>query len=323
CVFNIEQIHNVPNLMGLPSGFNAIYTFGEQGKHLGGALLKMTVNGEPITFNIYQAHIHRKESIERYLKRRPKANEILFCNHLSDYLRQLCHDSNINYADDSGNVRVMTGNICIFIGNRPPIKQDKSHQFMTIGIMKCLFALFAEKDLINETYANIASKADISVGMVTKAMKYLIENNHIVKNKRQRRFLDELELRYEWLKNYDRILARYHQLTTYPPVDNWEDILLQPGDVWGGEVAAAQLTKYNRPHEMLLFSRHQPVKYSIGHKELPPLKVVKPFWGESLKIGKSALALLTMAELLLSKDERNREVAYLINDKHVKFNQLP
>lgn len=217
----------------------------------------------------------------------------------------------------------MTGNICIFIGNRPPIKQDKSHQFMTIGIMKCLFALFAEKDLINETYANIASKADISVGMVTKAMKYLIENNHIVKNKRQRRFLDELELRYEWLKNYDRILARYHQLTTYPPVDNWEDILLQPGDVWGGEVAAAQLTKYNRPHEMLLFSRHQPVKYSIGHKELPPLKVVKPFWGESLKIGKSALALLTMAELLLSKDERNREVAYLINDKHVKFNQLP
>lgn len=309
--------------MGLPSGFNAIYTFGEQGKHLGGALLKMTVNGEPITFNIYQAHIHRKESIERYLKRRPKANEILFCNHLSDYLRQLCHDSNINYADDSGNVRVMTGNICIFIGNRPPIKQDKSHQFMTIGIMKCLFALFAEKDLINETYANIASKADISVGMVTKAMKYLIENNHIVKNKRQRRFLDELELRYEWLKNYDRILARYHQLTTYPPVDNWEDILLQPGDVWGGEVAAAQLTKYNRPHEMLLFSRHQPVKYSIGHKELPPLKVVKPFWGESLKIGKSALALLTMAELLLSKDERNREVAYLINDKHVKFNQLP
>ena len=319
----MEQIHNVPNLMGLPSEFNAIYTFGESGKHLGGALLKMTVNGESITFNIYQAHIHRKESIEHYLKRRPKANEILFCNHLSDYLRQLCHDSNINYADDSGNVRVMTGNICIFIGNRPPIKQDKSHQFMTIGIMKCLFALFAEKNLINETYANIASKADISVGMVTKAMKYLIENNHIVKNKRQRRFLDELELRYEWLKNYDHILARYHQMTTYPPVDNWEDILLQPGDVWGGEVAAAQLTKYNRPHEMLLFSRHQPVKYTIGHKDLPPLKVIKPFWGESLKIGKSALALLTMAELLLSKDERNREVAYLINDKHVKFNQLP
>ncbi len=319
----MEQIHNVPNLMGLPSEFNAIYTFGEPGKHLGGALLKMTVNGESITFNIYQAHIHRKESIEHYLKRRPKANEILFCNHLSDYLRQLCHDSNINYADDSGNVRVMTGNICIFIGNRPPIKQDKSHQFMTIGIMKCLFALFAEKNLINETYANIASKADISVGMVTKAMKYLIENNHIVKNKRQRRFLDELELRYEWLKNYDHILARYHQLTAYPPVDNWEDILLQPGDVWGGEVAAAQLTKYNRPHEMLLFSRHQPVKYTIGHKDLPPLKVIKPFWGESLKIGKSALALLTMAELLLSKDERNREVAYLINDKHVKFNQLP
>ncbi|MFV0574188.1 MAG: type IV toxin-antitoxin system AbiEi family antitoxin, partial [Vibrio sp.] len=158
---------------------------------------------------------------------------------------------------------------------------------------------------------------------VTKAMKYLIENNHIVKNKRQRRFLHEPELRYEWLKNYDHILARYHQLTTYPPVDNWEDILLQPGDVWGGEVAAAQLTKYNRPNEMLLFSRHQPVKYFIGHKELPPLKVVKPFWGESLKIGKSALALLTMAELLLSKDGRNREVAYLINDKLVKFNQLP
>ena len=319
----MEQIHNVPNLMGLPSEFNAIYTFGESGKHLGGALLKMTVNGESITFNIYQAHIHRKESIEHYLKRRPKANEILFCNHLSDYLRQLCHDSNINYADDSGNVRVMTGNICIFIGNRPPIKQDKSHQFMTIGIMKCLFALFAEKNLINETYANIASKADISVGMVTKAMKYLIENNHIVKNKRQRRFLHEPELRYEWLKSYHHNLARYHQMTTYPPVDNWEDILLQPGDVWGGEVAAAQLTKYNRPHEMLLFSRHQPVKYTIGHKDLPPLKVIKPFWGESLKIGKSALALLTMAELLLSKDERNREVAYLINDKHVKFNQLP
>ena len=319
-VFTMIQLHNEPNLIGLPSEFNAVYTLGEMG---GRPQLKMTVNGQPITFNIFYAHIHRKESIKIYLKRRPKANDILFCNHLSDYLRQLCHDSNINYADDSGNVRVMTGDICILIGNRPPIKQNKSHQFMTIGIMKCLFALFAEKDLINETYANIASKADISVGMVTKAMKYLIENNHIVKNKRQRRFLNEPELRYEWLKSYGHILAHYHQVTTYPPVDNWKDILLQPGDVWGGEVAATQLTKYNHPHELLLFSRHQPVKYSIGHKELPPLKVIKPFWGKSLKIGQPALALLTIAELLLSKDARNREVAYLINDKYGEFHTLP
>ncbi|WP_331253299.1 type IV toxin-antitoxin system AbiEi family antitoxin [Vibrio anguillarum] len=50
---------------------------------------------------------------------------------------------------------------------------------------------------------------------------------------------------------------------------------------------------------------------------------MKPFWGESLKIGQPALALLTMAELLLSKDARNREVAYLINDKYGEFNTLP
>ncbi|MBT2916676.1 hypothetical protein AA407_20485, partial [Vibrio anguillarum] len=93
-VFTMMQLHNEPNLIGLPSEFNAVYTLGEMG---GRPQLKMTVNGQPITFNIFYAHIHRKESIKSYLKRRPKANDILFCNHLSDYLRQLCHDSNINY----------------------------------------------------------------------------------------------------------------------------------------------------------------------------------------------------------------------------------
>ncbi len=315
----MKRIHNISNIAGFRPDLNPVYEFGDKEEQQ----LHITVNGQPIVFNVFLAQIHRKESIESYLKKRPKANDILFCNHLTDYLRQLCHESKINYADDSGNARISTDGIYISIEGRPQRRQEKPSQFMSIGVMKCLFAFFAEKGLINETYANIASKANISVGMVAKAMKYLIENNHIAKTKRQRRFLNEPVLQYEWLNSYGHILARHHQITTYPPLTDWKDISLQPGDVWGGEVAAAQLTKYNRPYEILLFSRHQQIKYPIGHRELPPLKVVKPFWGATLTIGKPALALLTIAELIISKDGRNRELAYLINDKHLKLNQLP
>ena len=197
---------------------------------------------------------------------------------------------------------------------------------MTTGIVKCLFAFFAEPTLLNAPYTLIAEQADISLGMINKTMNFLTSHKHIALQSTQRRFLDIQNLQYEWLNSYLEKVAPKIPFISWPPPENWENITLGQGDLWTGEVAATQLTDYLIPQEFMLFTQNmRPEKYSVSknRNSTSVLNVKKAFWGKELNISQNAFALLTVAELLLSKDGRNREVAEMINDKYLHLTKLP
>ena len=267
--------------------------------------------------------IHRKESLVHYSHAHSNKQRILVCNPLSTYLRDICTELNVNYIDESGNIRITDDSTYILIQGQKAVA-SKAIATMTTGIVKCLFAFFAEPALLNAPYTLIAERADISLGMVNKTMSFLLKNKHIAQQSTQRRFLDIQNLQYEWLLSYLQKVALKIPAITCPQPEHWENVPLAKGDLWAGEVAATQLTEYLIPQALLLFAQNlRPEKYPISKNQNSKLQMKKAFWGKELNISQNAFALLTIAELLLSKDGRNREVAEMINDKYLHLTKLP
>ena len=155
-------------------------------------------------------------------------------------------------------------------------------------------------------------------------MTFLIENKHIAHQSTPRRFLDVQTLQYEWLISYQQKVAPKIPSIACPPPENWESVPLNAGDIWAGEVAAAQLTNYLIPQDYLLFTQSmRPEKYPISKNHNAKLRMKKAFWGKALSISQNAFALLTVAELLSSNDGRNRELAEMINDQYLHLTKLP
>ncbi|GAB1077219.1 MAG: hypothetical protein SAqTSB_33560 [Shewanella algae] len=311
----------------LPKELQAKLKASHTNQESGDTKLEFIFKGQAYAFHVECKLIHRKESLQHFLNQHNDITPLLVCNPLSDFLRDYCHEQNINYIDAAGNARIVDSGLYILLqGNKHAPRQAHAPK-ISIGIMKCLFALLVESDLLTRPYSEIAQKADISLGMVSKAIGYLIDNKHIPAKKSERRFLDKQTLIYQWLASYSTTLRPKLKMVQLNTQHSWEALKLQPGDIWGGEVAASTLTDYLVPEQWLLFTRY-PIQQKIREYRARPaadgnLTVAAPFWGESLKINQFTTALLSTAELLASQDSRNREVAEIINDQYLHLKQLP
>ncbi|PSW21530.1 hypothetical protein C9I98_03345 [Photobacterium sanctipauli] len=291
------------------------------------AELTLEFGGFTRNFHVESKYIHRKETLDHYAKQCDTASTLLFCNPLSDFLRDYCQQQNINYIDAAGNARIVGDGVYVLLqGNAVPPRQP-SVPGMSIGIMKCLFAFFADDELISQPYSKIADRAGISVGMVSKAMGYLTEHQFIPGGKKGRRLLDKTTLAYQWLIAYPTVLKPKLSTLVLEANQHWQKLATEPGDVWIGEVAASQLTDYLEAEQWLLFTQ-QPLQQKIRQYRSRPdpngkLTVANAFWGEALTLNTFANALLSTAELLASQDGRNREVAEILNEQYLHLKQLP
>ncbi|OEE18292.1 hypothetical protein OAY_10210 [Vibrio cyclitrophicus ZF205] len=291
------------------------------------AVIDLRLGGMLSSFYAECKTIHRKESLSHFLARPSVQDRLLICNALSPFLRDYCHQHNISYIDEAGNARIIKPGVYVLIqGNKLKLEQDKK-PVMSIGIMKCLFALLVDDKLLTRPYNEIAHQANISLGMVSKAIHYLISNKYIPEKKANRRLLDKPALIYQWLQSYNSVLRPKTNMMRLASHQYWGELELLPGEFWGGEVAASDLTRYLIPEHALLYT-YLPLQQKIRQYRARPddngnLTVANPFWGKSLDVTPFALALLSTAELLNSQDSRNREAAEIINDRYLHLKQLP
>lgn len=297
-------------------------------EHNGDARLTLGLTTRKYAFRVECKRIHRKESLIQYHNQAEhNDSNLLICNLLSPFLRRYCQELGINYIDEAGNAYIALDDVYIWIQGRLPDAIPSQTASLSPGIAKCLFALFAEEDLLRKTYSEIATKAGISLGMVNKAIQYLIEHKHIPQHKSQRRFLSVESLQYLWLQAYVQVLRPKLEILTVITTHDWTSIGLENDDLWSGEVAAFQQIGYLSPEQGLLFTR-APFQQKLKLYQARPGKdgtliLAHPFWGEKLTLNGRARALLMVAELLASGDDRNREVAGIINDQYLHLKQLP
>jgi hypothetical protein len=106
--------------------------------------------------------------------------------------------------------------------------------------------------------------------------------------------------------------------------DWWKDVdIVGYNACWGGEVAAAKLTKQLKPEKVIIYAPEPPGKLIIEQKlrktTTGDIEILKPFWTFDHEFDAIGIAppLLVYADLLATGDDRNIETAEIIYDNYL------
>lgn len=260
-----------------------------------------------------------------FIKKNEGKYPLLLCHYLSPTLQKYCIENKLNFIDSAGNMFVLTPNYYLNIMGNKNEDAVKNTNGISIGIMKLLFVMLANDRVINYTYRDIAEQAGVSLGMVKKGFDYLESNKLYREGKNGRRFTDIPELYRSWIQAYDSVLRPKIVKMRLSGNIFWKDIKLRPGEYWTGEVAAYELSKgYLQPEMIKIFT---PLPFHERRKDLGlrpdpngDVEFMEAFWGASFQMSHAGYALLTIAELIASQDDRNIETAKIINEQSLHIN---
>ncbi|MCY7296762.1 type IV toxin-antitoxin system AbiEi family antitoxin [Alteromonas sp. a30] len=279
-------------------------------------------------FDVAVKQIHRTSSFNVLLTHAAE-NTLLICNKLSDHLADFAEQHQINFIDEAGNARVFRHDLTLFIsGNKlKPAAPNLVKQKLTFGTAKLIFVLLVDNSALQYSYRKLAKLANISLGMVSKAMSFLESGGYIYRTQSRYGFSNVNTLAALWLSEFSTTLRPKLKGLMLSINQSPNEISLSPLDVWGGEMAGAQLTQNLQPEQLQLFT-FQPIQAVIHQLKAKVdaqgnLWLVPAFWGQDLQLTPYAKALLSAAELIASNDSRNYEIASQINHDYLHIDAFP
>lgn len=232
------------------------------------------------------------------------------------------------FVDAAGNVYLNAPGMFVLITGRKPEKdtivEKPGRAFTTAGV-KVLFALICNPELATAPYREIAAAADVALGALPAVLAALQQTGHLHVMGNKRRLIATRRLLDEWALAYARTLRPKQLLRTLiaPTFEAWRDWNLQNDRAkWGGEPAAALLTKYLQPGVLTLYAERVPAQLMVEHRmttarpndEHNLVEVRKTFWGDIQNADRTDLVprALVYADLLATGDARCIEAAQMI-----------
>ena len=264
-----------------------------------------------------------------YQFRQAQGHPVLITDYVNPKLAFQLKEQNIQFIDTHGNAYLNTFPIYVFVkGNKETIIEKQRtiapRAFHPKGL-KVVFALLCNPGLENETFRQIAAIADVALGTVNAVFKNLQATGYLVdKGRYGRTLLQKTKLLDRWTATYPDTLRPTITIGRYTAKDRywWEDATLPDGYYWGGEIAAAQMTKYLKPEIITIYTRIQPVDLLRQNKirKAPngEIEILHTFWTEALPMQhKIVHPLLVYTDLIATTDARNHETAKMIYDNEL------
>jgi hypothetical protein len=238
------------------------------------------------------------------------------------------------FIDAAGNAYLNASGIFVLITGRRPeqdVAGDKPDRAFTKTGLKTLFAFLCNPDLVAAPYREIAAAADVALGALPAVMAGLQQVGYLHVMGEKRRLVATKRLLDEWALAYARTLRPKHLLRTLvaPTFETWRRWDLRADRAkWGGEAAAALLTKYLEPGVLTLYAQKVPARLMVEHRmttarpndEHHLVEIRKTFWGEGLRSADPADMtphVLVYADLLATGDARCIEAAQIIFEDHL------
>ena len=168
---------------------------------------------------------------------------------------------NLFFVDLAGNAYLKSEELLIWVTGRKDIlrirtERDTRRAFQPTGL-RVIFALLCRPDLVEKGYRTLATAAEVALGTVQWVMRDLREEGYVVaQGRKERRLVDLERLLNEWALGYARDLRQRFLFGRYETkaFDDWKNLELRPHQaVWGGEPAAALLTRYLKPETLTLW----------------------------------------------------------------------
>lgn len=287
----------------------------------------------------WAAHKNIGVLINKYMNLTKGAPGLLVADYINDNMGEKLKEEKINYVDTVGNAFIDIPPVFIYLkGNKnnktKPIPREKT---FTPNELKMIFALLTNTRLLNETYREIADRANIALGNVGPTFEKL-KNIGFVKEQiktKKRAFENTNELFERWVDGYPALRRKYF-LGQYAADDmHWwqhaDDTA--PFEFWfGGEIAGAIYTDLLRPRNAIVYlerkdhhkllQRYRFKNTTDGEYERPVVVLIERFWRNlDFETERLAPPLIAYADLIETGDVRNREAANAIKEKHLAYLQ--
>ena len=279
------------------------------------AIAKTRVNRATVAMEIAQLRPEKQDSI-------------LITGYTTPPLADLMKANGLFFMDTAGNAYIDKPPLFVYIKGNKPAKKTKTtvprRLFKPAGL-KVVFALLNVPDMVSWSYRKIAVTADVALGTVDWTFRDLKEMGFLIEMGKGNRRLTKLSiLMQRWIEAYPDQL-RPKLIIDQFMADNfewWKDAAIADYDAcWGGEVAAANITKQLKPANVTIYSHKIPGKLIIAHKLRKAadgnIEILKPFWKFAHEFTQDGFVppLLVYADLMATGDDRNIKTAGIIYDR--------
>ena len=257
-------------------------------------------------------------------------NGLLVTEYVNPELAEIMRNQGIPFIDGAGNAFINATPLYIFIKGEKPDKAEKAETVKRLfkpGGLKLTFALLNNPGMEKATYRDMAKAAKVALGTVAFAITELKELGFLIDlGKKGRQLLNTERLLRRWIEAYpENLKPKIVQERFRTDTRNWwKD--LQPTDfgvLWGGEIAAAELTGYLKPEKYTVYT-DQPIGkliYRFKFQKDPNgnVEILMPFWAFKWELAEKGLVppLLIYADLVATGDARATEAAEIIYDKYI------
>lgn len=275
------------------------------------------------------------------LKRESNGGLLVITSHVNDRNAGLLKAAGVNFMDVVGNVFLDDGAdlLILVTGRRPPVPEvaiSRSRAFHPSGL-KLLFALLTDRKigdpavhdrpLVSRTYREIEAATGLPHSTVGWIMADLIRQGFVIEPAAgERALIDRKRILEQWVQGYMDRLRPALVVVRYRPakLDWWRDVAPERA-LWSGEVAAAKMTGQLKPGTAVLFgdapSHSFVLRHGLQKDPHGAVEFLRPFWRDARDLGGTSDCvhpLLVYADLLCIDDDRTREVAEIVYDRHLR-----
>lgn len=254
---------------------------------------------------------------------------LLVTNYVNNEAAARLHGGGIQFIDMAGNAYLDQPPLYVLVkGNKPDeeeIIQPAGRLFKGVGL-KIAYLLLCKPELAGKPYRDLARFTNVALGTVNITMAELIQKGYILDmGKKGKQLLNRKGLFERWVTAYADYLKPKLLLGCFRGEgDWWKNVRLDPAFAqWGGEVAAAKLTRYLKPGTVTIYADKNRLTDLIVANKLKKdpdgtVEVLERFWPQDIfGEGETVNPILIYANLVALGEQRTMETARLIYEQHL------
>ncbi|RZI39895.1 hypothetical protein EGT07_26305 [Herbaspirillum sp. HC18] len=305
------------------------------------AIFEFTIN-EHIQRYIVEpkSNVDRKSIISQVKMKLSNLPEpgLLIAPYVSQELAEYCRETNLQFIDTHGNAYLNAPGMYVYVKGEKDVAGRTTTRSgrgtANPAALRVAFILLCQPAMAQASYRDIKESAGVSLGAISSAFDDLKKRGFLLdaEGTRHRKLLEPKRLFDEWVTNYPVVLRpKLHPRRFSAPDPNWWQSV-HPGTlgaVWGGEVAAARITRYLKPAAQTLYvepaAMNKCLKQLISTHRLKPdpygqIEILEKFWDlpSELKSPDIAPAILVYADLMATLEPRNSEAARILWETEIE-----
>lgn len=308
-----RALRNLEKQTGINGDWTPFRATGDEG--LDGKLT-LDLNGDKLVLVTEVKKEVRQYQWNRLLEMTDKYGPfLLVARQISPVMKERLRSAAMAYLDSAGNLFIRAQAKWIWIEGNKLAKEENPvpNRAFTKAGLKVVYLLLTQPEAIDMPYREIAGRANVALGNINMVLTGLKEAGYLLRLDRKKvRLKNKRDLLERWIARYGEILKPALHLGNYRFADkniDWRNLTLKAGDVWGGEPAAYNLTKYLNPEVLTVYTTEQKGKLMRDWKLVPDNKgnvhLYQKFWKDNLEHPMhNAPNLLVYADLMLTNDPR-------------------